>query len=94
MSESESPEGRTTHARAVRRRKARPPEASNASETSKKPRLLYRVRTAIRVRHLSPLTEKAYIGWIKRFIFYFDKRHPDEMGENEISGYISHLATG
>ncbi len=46
-----------------------------------------------RVRHYSPLTEKAYIGWIKRFIFFFDKRDPDEMGESDISAYISHLAT-
>ena len=48
---------------------------------------------AIRVRHYSPLTEKAYVGWIKRFIFFFDKRHPDDMGELEISTYIAQLAT-
>ena len=33
------------------------------------------------------------MGWIKRFIFFFDKRHPDDMGEIEISTYISQLAT-
>lgn len=33
------------------------------------------------------------MGWIKRFIFFFDKRHPDEMGEVQISTYISQLAT-
>lgn len=45
------------------------------------------------MRHYSPLTEKAYVGWIKRFIFFFDKRHPEAMGEPEISAYVSYLAT-
>ena len=48
-----------------------------------KPKLLDRVRQAIRTRHLSPHTEQAYIGWIKRFIFFHGKRHPVEMGEPE-----------
>ena len=82
------------HERVVRRDQTAPPtEPSRATETPKPPRLLDRVRTAIRVRHYSPLTGKAYVGWIKRFIFFFDKRHPDEMGEVHISTYISHLAT-
>jgi hypothetical protein len=45
------------------------------------------------VRHYSPRTEKAYVSWIVRFIFFYDKRHPDEMGESEISAFVSHLAT-
>lgn len=49
-----------------------------------KPRLLDQVRQAIRTRHYSYMTEKAYVGWIKRFIFYHSKRHPAEMGEPEI----------
>ncbi len=49
-----------------------------------KPRLLDRVRQAMRARHLSPKTEEAYIGWIKRFTFFHGKRHPVEMGEAEI----------
>ena len=82
------------HERAVRRDRAAPPtEPSRATETPKPPRLLDRVRTTIRVRHYSSLTEKAYVGWIKRFIFFFDKRHPNEMGEVQVSTYISHLAT-
>jgi integrase len=47
---------------------------------------------AIRTRHYSPSTEKAYVGWIKRFIFFHDKRHPDTMGEGEITAFISGLA--
>jgi hypothetical protein len=41
-----------------------------------KPRLLPRVRAAIRVRHYSPRTEQAYVYWIKRYIFYHGVRHP------------------
>jgi site-specific recombinase XerD len=56
------------------------------------PRLLDRVRTAIRTRHYSLRTEEAYVGWIKRFIFFHNKRHPAEMGEPEINRFLSHLA--
>jgi hypothetical protein len=41
-----------------------------------KPRLLDRVREAIRVRHYSRRTEKTYVGWIRRYIFFHGKRHP------------------
>jgi len=44
-----------------------------------KPRLLDRVRDAIRARHYSRRTEKAYVGWIKRYIFFHAKRHPADM---------------
>lgn len=49
-----------------------------------KPKLLDQVRQAIHTRHYSPRTEETYVGWIKRFIFYHNKRHPAEMGEVEI----------
>src|SRR3972149_12106409 len=58
-----------------------------------KPKLLDRVRHEIRTRHYSRRTEKAYVGWIKRFIFFHDKRHPAEMGEAEIARFLSSLAT-
>jgi len=44
-----------------------------------KPRVLDRVRDAIRARHYSRRTEKAYVGWIKRYIFFHAKRHPADM---------------
>jgi integron integrase len=56
------------------------------------PRLLDRVRIAIRTRHYSIRTEEAYVGWIRRFIFFHGKRHPQEMGEPEINAFLSHLA--
>ena len=63
------------------------------SPEAPKPRLLTRVRNAIRIRHYSRATEKAYVGWIKRFIFFHGVRHPDEMGEREVMTYLSDLAT-
>ena len=58
-----------------------------------KPKLLDQVRQAIRTRQYSYQTEKAYVGWIKRFIFFHGKRHPAEMGEPEIARFLSSLAT-
>jgi len=57
------------------------------------PRLLDRVRIALRTRHYSRKTEKAYVGWIRRFIVFHGKRHPREMGAAETTGYLSSLAT-
>jgi hypothetical protein len=56
------------------------------------PKLLDRVRTVARVRHVSLSTERAYVGWIRRFILFHHKKHPREMAEPEIRQFISHLA--
>ncbi len=56
------------------------------------PRLLDRVRHAIRARHYSLRTEEAYVGWIRRYILFHKKRHPAEMGETEINAFVTHLA--
>jgi hypothetical protein len=50
------------------------------------PRLLDRVRDAIRLRHYSPRTEEAYVGWIRRFILFHGVRHPAEMGPPRSTG--------
>ena len=57
-----------------------------------KPKLLDQVRDAIRTRHYSYRTEEAYVGWIRRFIFFHDKRHPAEMGKAEIEQFLTALA--
>jgi len=57
-----------------------------------RPRLLDRVREAIRARHYSRRTEKAYVGWIKRYIFFHGKRHPAEMGGAEVTRFLTALA--
>ena len=57
-----------------------------------KKKLLDQVRDVLRLKHYSYQTEKTYIHWIKRFIFFHNKRHPLEMGEVEISQFLTHLA--
>src|SRR5881296_3875512 len=56
------------------------------------PRLLDRVRAALRARHYSRRTEKAYVHWIKRYIFFHSKRHPAEMGAAEVTAFLTALA--
>ncbi len=56
------------------------------------PKLLTKVRDQIRVLHYSIRTEDAYIGWIKRFIYFHGKRHPLEMGKLEVEAFLTHLA--
>ena len=57
-----------------------------------KPRLLDRVRGAIRARHMSRSTEESYVGWIRRYIFFHAKRHPAEMGAPEVTRFLTALA--
>ena len=63
-----------------------------ASAESPKPKLLDRVRHAVRARHYSRRTEKAYVHWIKRYIFFHSKRHPAEMGAVEVTAFLTALA--
>jgi integron integrase len=56
-------------------------------------RLVDRLREAIRSRHYSRRTEKAYWYWIRYFIFFHGKRHPAEMGAAEVTVFLSWLAT-
>src|SRR3972149_11855525 len=55
------------------------------------PKLLERVRTELRTNHYSLRTEKTYISWILRFILFNNKRHPKEMGAEEIKAFINNL---
>jgi len=57
-----------------------------------KTRLLDRVRDSLRMHHYSRRTERAYVGWIRRFILFHGKRHPAEMGAPEVSRFLSALA--
>ena len=62
---------------------APPPSAAN-------PKLLDRVRDAIRRKHYSVRTEQAYTDWIRRFILFHGKRHPSDMGEVEMTEFLTH----
>lgn len=65
----------------------------NASSAEpEKPRLLDLLRTRIRLKHYSLRTEQTYIEWAKRYILFHNKRHPAEMGKEEVEVFLSHLA--
>jgi integrase-like protein len=56
------------------------------------PKLLDQVRTRLRLKHYSLRTEAAYVGWIRRYILFHDRRHPREMGKWEVEAFLSALA--
>jgi integron integrase len=56
------------------------------------PRLLDRVRSAVRLRHMSRRTEEAYVGWTRRFVLFHGKRHPADLGAPEVTSFLSDLA--
>lgn len=55
-------------------------------------KLLDQVRDAIRLKHYSYRTEQSYVAWIRRYILFHNKQHPNEMGIAEIEAFLSHLA--
>ena len=55
------------------------------------PKLLDRMRAEIRVRHYSLRTEESYVDWARRFILFHNKRHPKDMGAEEVRDFLSHL---
>lgn len=57
------------------------------------PRLQAQFISTIRTLHYSRRTEEAYWHWIRAFILWSGKRHPSEMGKQEVSAFLSHLAT-
>ncbi len=57
------------------------------------PRLLDQLRHQTRVRHYSYRTEQAYVGWVRRFIHFHNKRHPASMGAAEVEAFLSYLAS-
>jgi len=54
-----------------------------------KPKLLDQLRTFMRARRYSLRTEEAYLDWIRRFILFHGKRHPRDLGEREITEFLT-----
>ena len=50
------------------------------------------VRQAVRARHYSLSTERAYLHWIRRFVVFHGRRHPRELGAEQVSSFLSSLA--
>jgi hypothetical protein len=55
-------------------------------------KLSEQVRDAICLKHYSYRTEQAYVGWIKRYIYFHNVRHESEMGAPEVEAFLTHLA--
>ncbi|MHC4082630.1 MAG: integron integrase [Planctomycetota bacterium] len=68
------------------------PNAATPPTGTRRSRLLDTVREALRTRHYSHRTEDAYVGWIRRFILFHEKRHPNEMGTDEVTRFLTDLA--
>ena len=51
-----------------------------------------RLRGALRVKGLAITTEETYVGWYRRYVKYFQMRHPQEMGAREVEEFLTHLA--
>jgi len=69
-----------------------PPAPLKHPTPQQQPKLLDRLREALRSRHYSRRTEESYCQWVKRFIFFHHVRHPAEMAEPEINAFLTHLA--
>ena len=54
--------------------------------------LLEQVEMVLSMRHYSGRTKKAYCQWVRRFVAFHNKRHPKDMGEPEVTQFLSHLA--
>src|SRR4030043_2176101 len=74
------------------KRRKRMPLAPTPDQLLQQPRLLDQVRNVLRTKHYSYSTEKTYIYWIRQFIFFHNKQHPDLLNEEHINAYLSHLA--
>lgn len=55
-------------------------------------RLMDRLRAFMRARHMAYRTEKTYCTWILDFIRYHKRKHPEQMGADEVNAWLSHLA--
>ena len=56
-------------------------------------RVLDRLRATLRARHYSPRTEKAYVGWARRFLVSFEPRPAESLGAGEVADFLTRLAS-
>src|SRR3989441_6567286 len=67
--------------------------SANVHGAEVRPRtLLGRLRAAVRARHYSPRTEESYVGWVKRFVVFHGRQHPDQLSEAHVRAFLEHLA--
>ena len=63
-----------------------------AASPGKPKKLLEQVRDLLRLKHYSLRTERSYCDWIERFIRFHGKRHPRDLGEEEVNAFLTHMA--
>lgn len=56
-------------------------------------KLLDQLSDQIRLKQYSHRTEKTYVLWVRQYILFHNKRHPKEMGAQEIKQFISNLVS-
>ena len=66
---------------------------TTAPVTSQPPKLLDRLRAAVRVKHYSYSTEQSYVAWARRYIRFHGLRHPAQLGAEHVEAFLNHLAT-
>ncbi|MBI2538036.1 MAG: phage integrase N-terminal SAM-like domain-containing protein, partial [Gemmatimonadetes bacterium] len=64
----------------------------SGASVQQKTKLLHSLRANLRLRHFSPRTEEAYVSWVRRFVRFHGLRHPAELGEREVVGFLTHLS--
>jgi len=67
-------------------------QADSQPKGAKPTKLLDQLRHELRTEHYASSTEQAYVDWVYRFIIFNNKRHPREMGAEEIKQFLTHLA--
>jgi len=55
-------------------------------------RFIDQLRLFMRTRHMAWATEKTYVLWTRRYIRFHQKRHPADMGAEEIEAYLNYLS--
>ena len=61
-------------------------------DSTRSPKLLDKMRQLMRLRHYSYRTEQSYLRWVRQYIYYHDRKHPGEMGREEVIAFLTHLA--
>tara|TARA_R110002050_G_scaffold87661_3_gene185536 strand:- start:1800 stop:2006 length:207 start_codon:yes stop_codon:yes gene_type:complete len=54
---------------------------------------LNQISRFIRLNGYSLRTEKTYLYWIKAYIRFHQRQHPNAMGPVEVMGFLDHLAS-
>lgn len=67
-------------------------ESSTLAASPKQPKLLNQLRHELRLRHYAYKTEKSYVHWVRAYVLFHNKRHPRDMGAEEVKRFLTHLA--